>query len=532
MTRASGSSISDFKSSTPLRPGELVANKYRLIRQIGEGAMGSVWTAKNEVLDVDIAIKFMRIDMPRADASNMHKRLLQEARAAARLDHPAIVRVFDFGQMEDNTPFIVMELLKGEPLSALLGREGKLEVTRALQMMLPIADALATAHGRGIVHRDIKPENIFIASDEYGRLQPKIVDFGIARFSEGTGTLTRSGALLGTPDYMAPEQARGEPDIDHRTDVWALCVVLYELMAGCRPFGHEGSNYLAVLRAIVHDPVRPILEYDVGDKALWVIIERGLRKRRQERWDTMRVFGESLALWLYERGIREDAFGASLKTGWLQAGIDGVKIDTTSMMPAGDEEALKVIGELDDLLAQAPASVPHPALLPPGPAPGREGGPPRGLPVTLAVEDGVPPSSRHGATELTPAAAPQRVAPRMPMLLAVVIATGVAVVAVAVLVLNVWGTRQASEPSSVSTSTDPVTPPAVPTTSASTGPPSSAMPSASAMPLPPQAEPPVPPSEASAAPASKPASRKAAPRPGHASKKKAQKKPGSFDLGF
>ncbi len=518
-----GSSIPDFKASTPLVKGELVANKYRLVRQIGEGAMGAVWIAKNEVLDVDIAIKFMRIDNPRADPSNMAKRLLQEARAAARLGHPAIVRVFDFGQMDDNTPFIVMELLKGEPLSALLNREGKLEVTRALQMMLPIADALATAHGRGIIHRDIKPENIFIASDEYGRLQPKIVDFGIARFSEGSGTLTRSGALLGTPDYMSPEQARGEPDIDHRADVWALCVVLYELMSGCRPFGQDGANYLAVLRAIVHDPVRPILEFDVGDKALWVIIERGLRKRRQERWDTMRVFGESLALWLYERGIREDAFGASLKTGWLQAGIDGVKIDTSSMMPEGSSEAMKVIRELDELLAPAnPPSTATRVLGPPGRAPTGNL-----LPATLVDEGLAPPSER------SPLPLPdrvQRLQQRAPLLLALA-GTGVAVAAVAVLVLALWvPTHLAarSDPPVIAQQVEkPKSLPAAPVPIQGSATPDAATPTVPASP--PGSE-----ADAGANSPTRPAAllRKPALRPSHASRKKQQKKPGSFDLGF
>jgi len=526
VTRGRGSSIPDFKASTPLVKGELVANKYRLVRQIGEGAMGAVWIAKNEVLDVDIAIKFMRIDNPRADPSNMAKRLLQEARAAARLGHPAIVRVFDFGQMDDNTPFIVMELLKGEPLSALLNREGKLEVTRALQMMLPIADALATAHGRGIIHRDIKPENIFIASDEYGRLQPKIVDFGIARFSEGSGTLTRSGALLGTPDYMSPEQARGEPDIDHRADVWALCVVLYELMSGCRPFGQDGGNYLAVLRAIVHDPVRPILEFDVGDKALWVIIERGLRKRRQERWDTMRVFGESLALWLYERGIREDAFGASLKTGWLQAGIDGVKIDTSSMMPDGSSEAMKVIRELDELLT--PASVSKMAtrvLGPPGRAPVGNM-----LPPTL-VDEGLGPLSER--SPLPPTRGVQRLQHRVPLLLALA-GTGVAVAAVAVLVLVLWVPSHLAARSELPVIAEPAAKPRNSPAAASSTQAQNVgeAPSASTPPI--SASPPDPGADASAQlPARTVAApRKPAPRPSHTLRKKPQKKPGSFDLGF
>lgn len=316
-----------FPLSRRFNAGDLIGGKYRLVRQIGAGAMGAVWVAHNDLLDVDVAIKLLRVDNQRADPQRLYKRLLQEARAAARLGHPGIVRVFDFGRAEDNSPFIVMELLEGESLADVMARQRRTQPVKAVQLLLPIIDALATAHGRGIVHRDIKPENIFLSQDEYGRIQPKIVDFGVARFAEAGRSLTRSGALLGTPDYMAPEQARGELDIDHRVDIWALSTVLYELVTGYRPFGRDSANYLAVLRAIVHEPPPSILQYGIGDPALWLIIDRGLRKRQTDRWETMRVLGEALALWLYERGIVEDALGASLKTTWLESGLDGVKID-------------------------------------------------------------------------------------------------------------------------------------------------------------------------------------------------------------
>lgn len=313
-------------------PGDWIGKKYRLKELRGAGGMGTVWVAHNAVLDIDVALKLMRFEQFRADPKRIFRRLLQEARAAARLEHPAIVRVFDFGLTDAGSPYIVMELLRGESLAELLGREPAMDATKAVQLLLPIADALATAHGRGIIHRDIKPENLFLATDEYGRLQPKIVDFGVARFLEGGRTMTRSGALMGTPDYMAPEQARGEADIDTRVDIWALCVVLYELIAGFRPFGGVDANYLAVLRAIVHDEPNPKIR-DIAGDALWLILERGLRKKPHERWDTMRVLGEALALWLYERGVREDILGASIKATWLQSGLGGVKIETASMSP-------------------------------------------------------------------------------------------------------------------------------------------------------------------------------------------------------
>jgi len=316
-------------------PGDWIGKKYRLKELRGAGGMGTVWVAHNAVLDIDVALKLMRFEQFRADPKRIFRRLLQEARAAARLEHPAIVRVFDFGLTDAGSPYIVMELLRGESLAELLARQPAMEATKAVQLLLPIADALATAHGRGIIHRDIKPENLFLATDEYGRLQPKIVDFGVARFLEGGRTMTRSGALMGTPDYMAPEQARGEADIDTRVDIWALCVVLYELIAGFRPFGGVDANYLAVLRAIVHDEPNPQIR-DIAGDALWLILERGLRKKTHERWDTMRVLGEALALWAYERGVREDILGASIKANWLQSGLGGVKIETASMSPPPD----------------------------------------------------------------------------------------------------------------------------------------------------------------------------------------------------
>lgn len=323
-------------------PGDRIGKKYQLVELIGAGGMGTVWVAHNSVLDIDVALKLIRFDQFANDPKRIMRRLLQEARAAARLEHPAIVRVFDFGLASAGSPYIVMELLRGESLAAQMAREPFMDAVEAVQLLLPIVDALATAHGRGIIHRDIKPENLFLARDEYERLQPKIVDFGVARFLEGGNTMTRSGALMGTPDYMAPEQARGEPNIDHGVDVWGLSVVLYELVAGVRPFGNPEANYLAALRAIVHDDPdpRPCLENPSADDALWLIIERGLRKNTRERWDTMRVLGEALALWLYERGVREDVLGSSLKANWLQSGLGGVKIETSSMSPPANDSVI------------------------------------------------------------------------------------------------------------------------------------------------------------------------------------------------
>jgi eukaryotic-like serine/threonine-protein kinase len=317
----------------PYLPGEIIENKYRLMRPLGEGGMGTVWVAHNVVLDVHVAIKL--INLRDGNSQRSSDRLLQEACAAARLGHPAIVRVFDFGRTRRGDPFVVMELIRGVTLADHAEREQRLPAIRAVQLMLPIADALSVAHSKGIVHRDVKPENVILASDEAGRIQPKLLDFGIASMVETSTRLTLEGTVLGTPDYMSPEQARGSHDLDHRSDVWSFSVMLYELLTGHLPF--KGRNYNALLYSIVHEQPKPIMEFAAGDKQLWRVVERGLRKDPADRWETIRVMGEALALWLYERGVREDVCAASLKTSWLEAGLTGVRIEVSSVAPGPDE---------------------------------------------------------------------------------------------------------------------------------------------------------------------------------------------------
>ncbi len=295
--------------------GEVIADKYRLISLIGEGGMGWVWVARNLALDVQVALKLIRSDV---EAEGAADRLLTEARAAARLKHPSIVRVFDFGRTRRRDPFIVMELLSGENLGDIIQRDGRLAATAAVQLLLPIAEALAAAHSKGIVHRDLKPDNVFLAESD-GRVQPKVVDFGIAKVEVQAGQrdqkLTQAGTVLGSPDYMSPEQARGVEDIDHRTDIWSFCVVLYETITGRVPF--EDDNYNALLRRIIEDPAPSTVDLAAGDQGLWQIIEKGLAKDRNERWQSMRALGEALALWLYSHGVTEDVYGHSLRAAWL-----------------------------------------------------------------------------------------------------------------------------------------------------------------------------------------------------------------------
>ncbi|NUO54767.1 MAG: serine/threonine protein kinase, partial [Polyangiaceae bacterium] len=318
-----------------LKSGELLAEKYRLIRPLGEGGMGSVWVAHSEALDIRVAVKVIKADLG-AGEGRVADRLLQEARAAARLGHPAIVRISDFGKTKLGNPFIVMEFLEGEDLGAAMQRRGRMATEIAARTLLPIAHALATAHDKGIIHRDLKPENILLALQEDGSIQPKLIDFGIAKLdNQANERITAAGAVMGSPGYLSPEQARGD-DVDARSDIWSFCVVLYEMITGELPF--TGKNNYALLRAIIEQEIKPITERGVPDEALWAVLSRGLTKDPTKRWPSMRSLGVALASWLLDQGITEDICGASLESAWIR------KRDRNSMPDSGSNPRFSMSG--------------------------------------------------------------------------------------------------------------------------------------------------------------------------------------------
>jgi serine/threonine-protein kinase len=302
------------KPATLYEPGHVVAGKYELEGLLGEGGMGAVWRARNIALDSLVAIKVVHAS---GDQALLRGRLMQEARAAAKLTHPAIVQVFDVGQTETGDPFIVMELLRGDSLGQVLKLEGRLPAVQAVRTLLPIADALWLAHSKGIVHRDLKPDNVFIVHHD-DAIQPKLVDFGIVKQqgAEVQSQLTNPGDVLGSPDYMSPEQARGQDDVSHLTDVWSFCVVLYEAIAGRTPF--IGSNYNALLRKIVEETPPTLRELAAGDDELSQIVARGLSKQADQRFASMGELGRALAQWLVRQGATEDICGSTLEAKWLR----------------------------------------------------------------------------------------------------------------------------------------------------------------------------------------------------------------------
>jgi len=299
--------------------GSVVAQKYRLVRILGEGGMGAVWVAQNLTLGVQVALKLIRAEIE-GKVDGLSERLLTEARAAASIGHPAIIQVFDFGLTEHGEPFIAMELLKGESLSQVLKRRGRIAAGRAVRTLLPVIEALCVANQRGIVHRDLKPDNIFLAQ-QANRVQPKVLDFGIAKLSETfSANLTCEGTVLGSPAYMSPEQARGENDVDFRTDMWALCVVLYEMVTGVHPF--TGANWHGLMWSIMEGKPKSLAEHEIEEPALWAILQRGLAKERDQRFGSMFEFGQMLALWLIDQGVTRDICNTALKSTWLERSPD------------------------------------------------------------------------------------------------------------------------------------------------------------------------------------------------------------------
>ena len=238
------------------RVGELVGAKYRIVRLLAEGGMGVVYEAQHTVVRRRFAVKFMRRDL--AERRDILTRFQREAEAAGALESEHVAAAVDFGIAEDGAPYIVMEYLVGESLTALLGRQGPLPVGRAADLVSQAGRGMEVAHAAGIIHRDLKPQNLFVCRRQDGTDLLKVLDFGVAKLQaiDELNATTRTGAVVGTIAYMSPEQARGDKVVDQRSDVYALGAILYELCSGRKPHPGESSN--AILHHIATQPAVPL----------------------------------------------------------------------------------------------------------------------------------------------------------------------------------------------------------------------------------------------------------------------------------
>jgi serine/threonine-protein kinase len=268
-----------------VEPGLRIADKYDLLRLIGAGGMGEVWAAHHTRIDRNVAIKFPNVDL--AQRPEIRERFLDEARVLGRLRHPNIVDVIDFGELDDRSLYLVFELLDGMSLDAYVQELGRLAPRNAVTIAVELCRGLAFAHGANVVHRDLKPANVFLHNTPNGRMQVKLLDFGISKTCscEGKIGLTGADAVVGTPAYMSYEQAKALPDIDARSDIWNVGVILYEMLAGIPPF--EAPTYSAAVAKIVEEAVPPLSTWGaVVPTELETIVQRCLAKNRDQRFQS------------------------------------------------------------------------------------------------------------------------------------------------------------------------------------------------------------------------------------------------------
>ncbi|MAC29345.1 MAG: serine/threonine protein kinase, partial [Myxococcales bacterium] len=307
--------MSEYAAS---RLGETL-DRYRLEAVLGEGGFGAVYRARHVMMDRAVALKLLH---PRMAHQEVQERFVREARTLARLGHPHIVGIHDCGVAATGEIFLAMELLEGEDLAGVLERRGALPPAEAVGLIVPVLEALEAAHAAGVVHRDLKPANVFLARVR-GETVPKLLDFGISKV-EGAGAerkLTRTGSVMGTPHYMAPETLRGAGEVDHRADLYAVGVMLYELIAGRTP--HEAESYEALVVRIATDPVPPLgTVAPAAAPALAAAVDRALAREPGARFGSAAEMAAALRAAVGAGG--EMAHAATAASGdWQPVAAEG-----------------------------------------------------------------------------------------------------------------------------------------------------------------------------------------------------------------
>jgi serine/threonine protein kinase len=287
-----------MRPKDPFIGREILGGQYQVLEKIGTGGMGSVYKASQPAMNRMVAIKILHPKL--ANRKDLTSRFRREARAMSQLSHPNTVKVFVYGEMEDDgSLYIVMEMLEGRNLNQTVRKEGPIPSDRAIPILIQVCGALQEAHDLGIVHRDLKPENIFLARQGGINDFPKVLDFGLAKVTErqmqpGSIILTQEGMVFGTPEFMSPEQAQGRT-LDARSDIYSLAVILYELLTGKLPF--TAKTPMEYIQKHVTEPIIPLSER-VADrqfpKGLDEVMARALSKKPEQRFQSAAEFAEAL----------------------------------------------------------------------------------------------------------------------------------------------------------------------------------------------------------------------------------------------
>lgn len=282
-------SASDPTSSSSNLIGKTIGGHYQIISLIGEGAMGAVYKAMDLLLDRTVALKI--ISPERRIDSKAIQRFQQEAKAIASLNHRNIVQTYEFGISEDDLPYLAMEYMEGETLAHLVSKSGKQTVEDAIAIITQVGQGLLHAHDCGVIHRDLKPENIVLSKSSEGEIVVKILDFGIAKITnaEDGQKLTQTGEVFGSPLYMSPEQCHGKK-LDHRSDIYSLACVFYELLTASPPF--RGDSVLETLMHHIQTPV-PDIPKEIAPSAINEVLQKALAKEPEARFQTVKHFLES-----------------------------------------------------------------------------------------------------------------------------------------------------------------------------------------------------------------------------------------------
>jgi serine/threonine protein kinase len=291
--------------------GGVIGDKYAIKGILGEGGMGVVYEAEHMAMGRIVAIKVLHPE--NAQKREAVSRLQHEAKVTGNLGHPNICEIYDMGRLEDGSPYVVMERLRGETLAQKIKQDGKVDPGPIVEIAMQVLSALGAAHASGIIHRDLKPENVFLAAKPGGLVVTKLLDFGISKAMLAAGDedrlgLTQTGMVMGTPYYMAPEQARGDRALDSRVDIWAVGVMMYEAMTGRRPF--LAKNYNALLVKILTVWHRSLAEVDPTiPPALALVVDKALSKMPEDRYRNAADMQEALKRFMPRKEVYPAAFG-------------------------------------------------------------------------------------------------------------------------------------------------------------------------------------------------------------------------------